>query len=87
MFVVRTPERDRLAAALREAEIASASYYVVPLHLQPALRFLGWGEGSLPVTEAAAADNLALPMWAGITAEIQERVVETIRQVSRVGVS
>ena len=43
MYVVRTPERERLAAALREAEIASASYYVVPLHLQPALRFLGWG--------------------------------------------
>jgi dTDP-4-amino-4,6-dideoxygalactose transaminase len=86
MYVVRTPERDRLAAALREAEIASASYYVVPLHLQPALRFLGWGEGSLPETEAAAADNLALPMWAGITAENQELVVEAIRQTSRVGV-
>jgi dTDP-4-amino-4,6-dideoxygalactose transaminase len=86
MYVVRTPERDRLAAALREAEIASASYYVVPLHLQPALRFLGWAEGSLPETEQAAAENLALPLWAGITPEIQERVVETIRQASRVGV-
>jgi dTDP-4-amino-4,6-dideoxygalactose transaminase len=86
MYVVRSPERDRLAAALREAEIASASYYVVPLHLQPALRFLGWGEGSLPETEAAAADNLALPLWAGITPEIQERVVETIRQAAQVGV-
>jgi dTDP-4-amino-4,6-dideoxygalactose transaminase len=87
MYVVRTPERDRLAEALRKAEIASASYYVVPLHLQPALRFLGNAEGSLPETERAATDNLALPLWAGIPPEVQERVVETIRQASRVGVA
>ena len=78
-----TPERERLAAALGEAEIASASYYVVPLHLQPALRFLGHAEGSLPETERAAADNLALPLWAGIGADVQERVVQTIREASR----
>src|SRR5215470_7496533 len=87
MYVVRTPERDRLAAALREAEIASASYYVVPLHLQPALRFLGWGEGSLPETEKASAENLALPLWAGIPAETQERVVEVVRSAVAAGVT
>jgi dTDP-4-amino-4,6-dideoxygalactose transaminase len=87
MYVVRTPERERIGAALGEAGIASASYYDVPLHLQPALRFLGHAEGSLPETERAAADNLALPLWAGIPAEVQERIVETIRQASRVGVT
>jgi dTDP-4-amino-4,6-dideoxygalactose transaminase len=87
MYVVRTPEREALSAALSEAEIANASYYVVPLHLQPALRFLGHAEGSLPETERAAGDNLALPLWAGIGADVQERVVETIRQASRVGVA
>ena len=30
-------ERDRIAAALREREIACAAYYVTPLHLQPAM--------------------------------------------------
>ena len=34
-------------------EIASAAYYVTPLHLQPALRHLGWEAGSLPETERA----------------------------------
>jgi dTDP-4-amino-4,6-dideoxygalactose transaminase len=86
MYVTRTPERDRLAEALRAAEIASASYYVTPLHLQPALRYLGYEAGAFPETERAAADNLALPLWAGIPAEVQERVVATIRQASRVGV-
>ena len=84
MYVVRSPERDRLAEALAAAEIGHASYYVTPLHLQPALRYLGQKEGSLPETEKAAAENLALPMWAGIPAEVQERVVAVIREAAAV---
>jgi dTDP-4-amino-4,6-dideoxygalactose transaminase len=84
MYVVRTPERDRFREALSEAGIGNASYYVVPLHLQPALRYLGWKEGSLPETEKAATENLALPMWAGIPAETQERVISVIREAAAV---
>ena len=84
MYVVRSPERDRLAAALAAAGIGHASYYVTPLHLQPALRYLGVVEGSLPETERAARENLALPMWAGITAETQERVVAAVREAAAV---
>ncbi|MGL6279653.1 MAG: DegT/DnrJ/EryC1/StrS family aminotransferase [Gaiella sp.] len=79
MFVVRSPDRDRIGAALKEAGIASAAYYVTPLHLQPALRHLGWEPGSLPETERAAAENLALPLWGGITEDVQERVVAAVR--------
>jgi dTDP-4-amino-4,6-dideoxygalactose transaminase len=84
MYVVRSPERDRFREALTAAGIGNASYYVVPLHLQPALRYLGWKDGSLPETEKAAAENLALPMWAGIPAETQERVVSVIREAAAV---
>jgi dTDP-4-amino-4,6-dideoxygalactose transaminase len=52
------------------------------MHLQPAMRFLGWEEGSLPETERAARENLALPMWAGIDAETQERVVAVVREAA-----
>ena len=84
MYVVRSARRAEIAAALSEAGIASASYYTTPLHLQPALRYLGVAEGSLPETERAATENLALPMWGGIEPEQQERVVEAVR--SAVGV-
>ncbi len=87
MYVVRTHERERLSAALAAAEISCASYYVTPLHLQPAMRFLGYEEGSLPETERAARENLALPMWAGIDEATQERVVSRIREASVVGAS
>jgi dTDP-4-amino-4,6-dideoxygalactose transaminase len=79
LFVCRSPERDRIRAALSEAQIGNAEYYRPPLHLQPALSYLGWEEGSLPETERAAAENFSVPLWAGIGAEQQERVVEVVR--------
>ncbi len=79
LFVCRSPERDRIRAALTEGGIGSAQYYLPPLHLQPALRYLGYAEGDLPETERAARINFSVPLWAGISAEQQERVVETIR--------
>ena len=79
LFVCRSPERDRIRAALTEAEIGNAEYYLPPLHLQPALRYLGYEEGALPETERAARENFSVPLWAGITAEQQERVVDVVR--------
>jgi dTDP-4-amino-4,6-dideoxygalactose transaminase len=86
MYVVRSPERARIAEALREAEIASASYYVTPLHLQPAMAYLGYRPGSLPETERAAAENLALPMWGGIGPDAQNEVVATVKAAVGVAV-
>jgi dTDP-4-amino-4,6-dideoxygalactose transaminase len=79
LFVCRSPERDRVRAALREAEIGTATYYATPLHLQPALRFLGYEAGSLPQTEQAARENFSLPLWPGISADVQERIVDVVR--------
>jgi dTDP-4-amino-4,6-dideoxygalactose transaminase len=79
MYVVRSPERDRIAAALRDADIGCATYYTTPLHLQPVFSSLGYTPGSLPETERAARETVALPVWAGITEEQQEQVVRTVR--------
>ena len=86
LFVSRSPERDRIRAALSEAGIGNAQYYLPPLHLQPALAYLGYREGDLPETERVAGDNFSVPLWAGITAEQQERVVDVVRSAVGVGV-
>jgi dTDP-4-amino-4,6-dideoxygalactose transaminase len=83
MYCVRSPERDRLAAALQEAEIGFAVYYQPPLHLQPALRYLGYSEGDLPETERAARENLCLPLWAGIAEEQQAQVAAVVEAASQ----
>jgi dTDP-4-amino-4,6-dideoxygalactose transaminase len=80
LYVCRSPERDRITTALREARIGTATYYVTPLHLQPALRSLGYAPGSLPETERAARDNFSIPLWAGIDSATQERVVDVVRK-------
>jgi dTDP-4-amino-4,6-dideoxygalactose transaminase len=79
LYVVRSSRRAEISASLAEQGIASASYYTTPLHLQPAMAYLGWQPGSLPETERAAEENLALPMWGGIDGSTQERVVDAIR--------
>ena len=87
LFVCRSPERDRIRDALGAAGIGSAEYYQPPLHLQPALRYLGWAEGDLPETERAARENFSVPLWAGVTAEQQERVVSAVRAVAPLGLT
>ena len=83
IYAVRTPERDLVRAALEEAGIGAASYYATPLHLQPALAYLGHREGELPETERASRENLALPMWPGMEPETQERIVDVVRSAVR----
>jgi len=78
LFVARSPQADAIQAALASAGIGTAQYYLPPLHLQPAMRYLGYTEGDLQETERAAAENFAVPMWAGIRPEQQERVVEAV---------
>ena len=84
LFVCRSPERDRIRAALKEAAIGSAVYYTTPLHLQNAFSDLGYVHGSLPVTEQLALDNFSVPLWAGIDADAQERVVSVVQAAAPV---
>ena len=84
LFVCRSSERDRIRAALNDAAISSAVYYVTPLHLQPALAYLGYAPGSLPVTEQLARENFSVPLWAGIDAQTQERVVSVVQAAAPV---
>jgi dTDP-4-amino-4,6-dideoxygalactose transaminase len=86
LFVCQSPERDRIRAALDEAKIGTATYYTTPLHLQPALRFLGGEPGTLPETERVAELNFSVPLWPGIPVEAQERVVDVVRSAVAAGV-
>jgi dTDP-4-amino-4,6-dideoxygalactose transaminase len=79
LYVVRSTQRDQLARRLKDAGVASAVYYGEPHHLQPVFRHLGYREGSLPVTEAAAREGLALPMFPTLTEEQQREVVNAAR--------
>ena len=62
LFVVRVQRRDAFRAHLAERGIGTAVHYPIPLHLQPAFRYLGLGPGSFPVSERLSAEVVSLPM-------------------------
>jgi dTDP-4-amino-4,6-dideoxygalactose transaminase len=53
-------------------------YYPLPLHRQGLYRDLGYREDSLPISEQAGREVLALPMYPELADEQIQRVVETI---------
>ena len=54
-------------------------YYPLALHLQPCFGFLGYRSGSLPVSEAATAEVISLPVYPELRAEQQDGVVDAVR--------
>lgn len=79
-YTIRHPERDRIKDHLLANGIACAVYYPVPLHEQGMYSHLGYEKGSLPHTEAAAADVLSLPMYPELTREIVEHIGKAVRE-------
>lgn len=77
-YVIKAERRDELQAFLAENEIASEVYYPLPFHLQECFLHLGGKTGDFPVSEAAAKEVLALPVYPGMTKEMRETVVEQI---------
>ena len=78
-YVIRTERRDELQSFLKSQGISSGVYYPIPFHLQECFKFMGGNKGDFPVSESAAKEVLALPVYPGITAGMQERVVEQIK--------
>ena len=79
LYVVRTPQRDRLLDHLRQHGVEAGIHYPTPLHLQPAYSQLGYRRGDLPVTEAVADTCLSLPLYPEMSDSQQDRVVELVR--------
>ena len=78
-YVIRTERRDELQSFLESQGISSGVYYPIPFHLQECFKFMGGSKGDFPVSESAAKEVLALPVYPGITTGMQERVVEQIK--------
>ena len=76
-YVLRVPRRDDLREHLALNSIASEIYYPTPLHQQPAVHDLFPGQ-SLPESERAAREVVALPMFPELRDDEQDRVVAVI---------
>ncbi|HLU43945.1 MAG TPA: DegT/DnrJ/EryC1/StrS family aminotransferase [Natronosporangium sp.] len=81
LYVVRHPARDEILARLREYDIELNVSYRWPVHTMTGFAHLGYGSGSLPVTEAMADEIFSLPMYASLSEERQLRVIEALHKV------
>jgi dTDP-4-amino-4,6-dideoxygalactose transaminase len=79
-YVIRVPaeRRDALRVQLASCGIGSEVYYPIPLHLQECFRELGGREGEFPVSEAAARETLALPIYPELSEAQREAVAEAV---------
>lgn len=79
-YTIRVCQRDKLVEYLKSKGIGTAVYYPLPLHLQPALRHLGYKDGDFPEAEKAAGEVLSLPVFPELKKEEMEEVVSGIKE-------
>ena len=79
-YVVRTPARDALRAALATRGIGTGIHYPVPVHLQKAYAGrIAVAPGGLGESERAAREVLSLPIYPELSEEEALRVVAALR--------
>lgn len=79
MYVLQSEKRERLIEYLKENGIATGVYYPVPLHLQKAYADLGYKPGDMPIAEYLSHRTIAIPMFAELTEEEKEYIVEALK--------
>lgn len=80
-YTIMSERRDEIQKRLKENGVSSVIYYPVPLHMQDALKFLGYKEGAFPVAEKVARKVLSLPIYPELEESVIIRIAEIIRDV------
>ena len=79
LFVVRLGNRDVIADRLREAGVATAVHYPLPIHRTKAWKRIGLPCSGFPVAEAAAEQILSIPIYPHITMRQQQHVARALK--------
>lgn len=78
LFVVTTEHKATFVKHLEDNGIIAAYHYPVPCHLQKAYSHLGYKKGDFPNAEFLADNCVSLPMYAELTDEEVQRVIDVV---------
>ena len=79
-FVIQTEKRNKLKNFLLNKGISTAIHYPIPIHLQPASKFLGYKKGSFKVAEKQSKEILSLPIHQYLSEKDVEYVSKTLNK-------
>ncbi|MGU3663356.1 DegT/DnrJ/EryC1/StrS family aminotransferase [Methylobacterium sp. A49B] len=77
---VKAARREAFMAGLKARGIPTLIYYPTPLHRQTAYRGYPVAGNGLPISDAAAAEVVALPMHPDLTIQMQEAIIAAVRE-------
>ena len=77
-YVIRSDRRDDLKEYLNSNGVEALVHYPVPIHLQPAAKYLNYRKGDFPIVEKLSNEILSLPLYPGMPFEFQEIVANLI---------
>ena len=83
LYIIQVGNRDHVMKVLKERGVDVRNQYPVPLHLQPALSYLGYKRGDFPVAEALAGRVIALPIFPEITDEEIHFIADIVNNESK----
>jgi len=79
LYVIKSEKRAQIAGWLKSKSISTGIHYPIPLHLQPAYKYLDLGQGSFPITEEFCSQALSLPMFPELKENEIKLIVDEIK--------
>ena len=82
-FVVQTPKRDKLIEFLKKNNIGTAIHYPIPIHLQPASKYLGFKKGAFPETEKQSKKIITIPIHQNLSMSNLKKIVHLMNKFAK----
>jgi dTDP-4-amino-4,6-dideoxygalactose transaminase len=80
LYILFVEDRDALLKHCIDRGIEAKVHYPIPLHLQDALKFVGYKQGDFPVAERHCRGTISFPVDQHLSRAEQDFVIDTVRE-------
>lgn len=80
LYIIRVEQRNQLLSFLTQRGIEAKIHYPIPVHLQPAAKYLGYQKGDFPVCESHCDTMITLPCHQHLSTEEVDYVIDSVKE-------